>query len=201
MNDKKINTMDLPNDVKKLVNIRILKRIVPCAVLVVICALFLVFFGDRIFNTDVIEFKISCYILVMLVPFLITGVPYKLLDKSYCGTVERVDVVSGIGFKSSVNLKREMLYHKNIVLLTIKTDEGKILQKKVREEDVQNVKNLQAFREGDVVFHLLGSDHTVIISRGGSDKIGCAVCGSLNNIDDEKCHYCGYTVVKKQSKK
>ena len=109
--------MTLPKDLQIYCRNRILKRVIPCIILISVFATILTLWGSVIFNTDNKAFQTSCYVVVMLIPFVITGVPHKLIDSTYYGTVKKVDIVTTTDNDSSVKPTREHLYGTNHVVV------------------------------------------------------------------------------------
>ena len=186
--------MTLPNDLKKYCRNRILKRVIPCIILISVFATVLALWGNVIFNTHNKAFQTSCYIVVMLIPFAITGVPHKLFDSTYYGTVKKVDIVTTTDNDSSVKPTREHLYLKNTIYLSIEQPNGKLIYKKAYSGKARLQQNLNAYNEGDLVFHLYGTKTVVVLPNDTS--VHCSVCGSSNNIADDKCRDCGYSLIK-----
>ena len=122
--------MTLPKDLQTNCRKRIWKRIIPCIILVFAFATVLILWGTVIFNADNKTFQISCYIVVMLIPFVITEVPHKLIDSTYYGTVKKVDIVTTTDNGSSIKPTLEHLYSKNTIYLSIEQPDGKLIYKK-----------------------------------------------------------------------
>ena len=189
--------MTLPKDLQIHCRKRILKRVIPCIILISVFATILALWGSVIFNTDNKAFQTSCYVVVMFIPFAITGVPHKLIDSTYYGTVKKVDIVTTTDNDSSVKPTRERMYLKNIIYLTIETPNGKIIYKKAYSGKSRLQLNINAYNEGDLVFHLYGTKTVVVLPDSKDSTILCAVCGSLNNIENDKCRACNHSLIKR----
>lgn len=208
--------MKLPEDLVSYSRKYITKRIVLFTVLFVAFSLILYFFGNIILPTDVLPFRISFYILVLLVPFAVTGVPFKLIDHSWFGKVIKVDVEEGIEFADGAKAR---MYGTINFVLTIKKDNGKILYREVKASnhhisrnsldksvDIDNEairigsrKNehfLDDYKVGDKVFHLYGSKYIVVLPKTNDTQCKCAICGTLNKIDNMLCNDCRHTLIK-----
>ena len=193
--------MTLPKDLLLYCRKRILKRVIPCVILTCVFATILVLWGNVVFNTDNEAFQASCYILFMLIPFAITGVPHKLIDSTYYGTVKKVDIVTTMDNDSSVKPTREHLYLKNTIYLDIEKTNGKRIYKKVYSGKAQLQQNLNTYNEGDFVFHLYGTNTVIVLSNPPLSSVHCAVCGDSNNINDNICRSCGYSLIKRHERK
>ena len=189
--------MTLPKDLQSYCTKRILRRVIPCIILISIFATILALWGNFIFNTDNKVFKISCYVVVMLIPFIITGVPHKLIDSTYYGTVRKVDIVTTADSSSSIKPTWEHLYHKNTIYLSIERPDGKLIHKKAYTGKARLQQNINTYNEGDSVFHLYGTDTVVILPEANDTIVHCAVCGSANDVKNNKCRDCDHTLIKR----
>lgn len=188
--------MILPKDLQQYCRKRILKRVIPCIILISVFATILILWGNVIFNTDNKAFQTLCYIVVMLIPFVITGVPHKLIDSTYYGTVKKVDIVTTTDNDSSVKPTRENLYLKNTIYLSIEKPDGKLIYKKAYSGKVRLQQNINTYNEGDLVFHLYGTNTVVVLPDSNDSAVHCAVCGSSNNTEDDKCRDCNHSLIK-----
>ena len=188
--------MFLEKDLQKYCRKRVLTRIIPCIILVSVFATILILWGNAIFNTDNKAFQTCCYIVVMLIPFVITGVPHKLMDSTYCGTVKKVDIVTTTDNDSSVKPAREYSYLKNTIYLSIEKPNGKLIYKKVYSGKARLQQNINAYNEGDLVFHLYGTNHVVVLPDDKDSSVHCSVCGSSNSIKNDQCRNCGHSLIK-----
>ena len=188
--------MTLPKDLQIYCRNRILKRVIPCIILINVFATILALWGNVIFNTDNKVFQASCYIVVMLIPFVITGVPHKLIDSTYYGTVKKVDIVTTTDNDSAVKPTREHLYLKNTIYLSIEQPDGKLIYKKAYSGKARLQQNINTYNEGTLVFHLYGTNHVVVLPDANDSSVPCSVCGSSNYIADDKCRDCGHSLIK-----
>ena len=189
--------MTLPKDLKAYGRKKILQRVLPCALMFVSFGLILLEWGTVIFATRNKIFLISCYVVVMILPFVLTGVPHKLIDKTYYGTVTKVDVITALSCKSVVKVGGDMMwYTKNTIFLTVLLENGKTKRVKVYEGQTKLGQHLNTYKEGDKVFHLYGTNVTIVLPGSADISVQCTVCGTSNNINDDKCRDCGHSLVK-----
>ena len=196
MNKERIDMKDLPNDLRSHIRRVILMRAIPCAILLAACGALLFFLGERIFNMDNVQMRILCYIVVMLIPFAVTGVPMKLIDRTYCGEVLDARVKRTVDNESYVKPSLEHMYFKNTVYLEIRLDNGKEITVKAyegRDDDL----NPYFYHKGDRVFHLYGSRYTIVLPPETANAVRCPVCGIKNLKENGKCADCGHTLVTK----
>ena len=187
--------MTLPKDLQIHCRKRILKRVIPCIILISVFATILLLWGNIIFNTENKVLQISCYVIVMIFPFAITGVPHKLIDQTYYGTVKKVEIETTTD-SEYVRHMREYLYLKNTIYLTVEKSDGKLIHKKAFAGKARLQQNLNTYHEGDMVFHLYGTDTVVVFPDSADHTIHCVVCGSSNQIEDDQCRDCGHSLIK-----
>ena len=111
-----------------------LKRIVPCVLMLIAFAVALTFWGDVILPIEKEPVKSILYVVVMLVPFAVTGVPYKMLDRTYRGTVQKVEIRTTVDNAYHSKPTRESLYYKNTVFLHVMQENGVVIRQKASEK-------------------------------------------------------------------
>ncbi len=186
----------LPKDLRRFAIMQVLKRIIPCFILIIIFVTLLIIFGGRIFRNTNNAFRNSGYFLIMMIPFVITGVPLKLLDRTYSGVVTEVSMITTIDNESSVWPTIEGAYRKNTLYLTVNLSDGRNIRKKALEARADSIQPIEHYRKNDCVFHLYGSRYTVILPKTKDLSIICAVCGTANTSDHHVCRSCGHTLIK-----
>ena len=197
--------LKLPYDLKKYTVFTVLKRVIPCIVLLALISVLLCFFGERIFPADNIAFRGMLYAFALALPFVITGVPLKLFDSSWQGKITAVDIKDRWGF---TNEAIPRVYGKINVNLTVEKSNGDITFVEINErtytkflhyrvsENRKNEHFLDKYKVGDRIFHLYGTKHVVILKDGNEGPVICAVCRRENDIQNDTCCDCGHTIVK-----
>ena len=198
--------MQLPRELSEYLKKQKMKRIIPCAVMEVLIALILILWGNTIVRTDVLPFKIIVFLLMLLAPFLLTGVPMKVLDQPWSGEIIKVDIRDGVSFTADTDMHRP---HGTLTFaLSVRSDDGKVVMKEcgagtyttVWWERVQNTNPdhiANRYQVGDRVFQL-GKQYPIIVLPKSEEKIcQCAVCGRTNAIENEICEECGHTLIKR----
>ncbi len=181
----------LPLDLERFVHGRILWRVVPCLVLFEILIVCLALWGPFIIPIDNAAARWICYVLISSLPFLLFGVPHKLIDRTFCGKVVRVEVLTTVDSSSAV--KPVHIYRKNTVILYVLEPDGRRTRKKAYE----GCRPSDAYREGDRVFHLYGSTAVVRLPNAADATVQCAACGEENVKQLFRCRKCGRTLVKR----
>ena len=208
------NRPQLPKSLLKKRKMNIIIRVTSCCILFALFLFAIIMWGERIFPMpryspkSFLAVQISCYILFMTLPFLITGVPMKLFDSSWSGIVSNVEVKQSVGTYWRT-LGRFNVYDKQALILTIKKDDGKsakhtatsvgealkntmgILSAKT---DLPNqgkiTDHINDFKAGDRVHKYYGFKYLYIAPSAEGDQKRCIVCGHNNDNQRAKCLNC-----------
>lgn len=188
----------VPKDIKKFVLKKRLARIIPF-ICIEASAAVLLFFAPFLQNVSNLN-KILTFSAVTLLCCFFTGVPLKMIDRTWAGEVTRVQYRrirrSSTPGKPSVESWRQQDFELfNAFVLFIKTDKGRVIKRKAGEKLLIFTPNdKEEYAPGDYVVHVAGTDHTVILNR--KDNIRCAVCGASSEKGSETCHSCGYHLIE-----
>ena len=186
----------LPSDLHAFVLKKVLPRVILCVALLVTIALLMVFLGDTIFPSDSDIYRVKGLIVLsaIVIVLWLTGVPFKLIDQTFFGIVEKVDVTTVTDTNVPGRLSKDGFHTDNVVTLRIRTLNEKIKSKTIYRERVKQSEFFDQFKEGDKVFHLYGTDYTINLSNKTNAK--CSVCGKDNHIESDCCASCGHTLIK-----
>ena len=188
-------TLRLPRDLQGHVRRAVIKKTLPCALLLLAFGVVLYFWGERIFEILPPIARIAAYILTMLLPFAITRFPFCLFDQTFIGTVKRVHV------KNEFTMEKKELFSPSYTsrrliqaaYLDVQEPDGNERQVKIM---LGNNAIADEFHPGDTVFHLYGAKHAVILPELSGDHVECPVCGDDNRAELTHCHSCGHTLIK-----
>jgi ribosomal protein S27E len=183
----------LPRDLRGHVRRAVIKKITPCVLLLIAFGGAMYLFGERIFELVPPAVRVGAYVLAMLLPFVITRVPFCLFDRTFVGKVKHVHVqneyvaVKGLA-GSNLHISRTLA---TFVYLTLDLPDGK-------EKRIKTVQSgfIEEFKPGDTVFHLYGTNHTIVLPEMAGDHVECPVCGDDNRATLTECHSCGHTLIK-----
>ena len=183
----------LPRDLRGHVRKAVIKKITPCVLLLIAFGGAMYLFGERIFELVPPAVRVGAYVLAMLLPFVITRVPFCLFDRTFVGKVKHVHVqneyvaVKGLA-GSNLHISRTLA---TFVYLTLDLPDGK-------EKRIKTVQSgfIEEFKPGDTVFHLYGTNHTIVLPEMAGDHVECPVCGDDNRAELTACHSCGHTLIK-----
>lgn len=197
--------ISLPKDIKRYVRKTILLRFLKFIILAAISSFLIYFLNDRIME--------RCHILVYtillvglgIMPFWVSEIPLKLLDRSWRGTIKSVDIKEETG---TVTVSTRVYpYTNHIFILTVETENGRIIKAKAKEYGFSRRKNSQIphagnlqlhmndYKEGDIVYHFYGLRELFVIGQNRPMNVNCVVCGSENPRISTHCHHCGHTLL------
>ncbi|MBQ8862060.1 MAG: hypothetical protein IJ021_04890 [Clostridia bacterium] len=194
--------MKLPKDLEKRVRKTIWQKSKTCVLWFAALLILIIFFGDVVFPTKYMGMKIIGYILVLALPFIFTKFPFNLIDETYCGTIEHVEIKTSVvneflstSFRGGFGGAKGS-YKINTLYLHIVTPEGERIRRKVFSGKTDQGQFLDTYHAGDEVFHLYGTDTVVVLPTEADEHVACAVCGSVNEKENDFCRECGCTLVK-----
>ena len=178
-------------------------RIALCALLFIVIACFLCINAAAIFRPENRLMRIFISLILLSVPFIVTGVPHKTSDKTYVGRVESIYVetttgsnITGRYHNKSYNFGSRKVC--NIICLEIVTPDGKRAKKKVYTAPANRNQAFNIYQIGDTVFHLYGTESVVVLPQKKHTHFECAVCEDVNDVKNTVCRACGHTLIKSE---
>ena len=196
--------LKLPRDLRIFVTKAVLKRVVPCLLLLVTFSVALIFWGDVILPIEKEIVKVIVYTMVMLVPFVVTGVPHKMIDSTWVGEVLETKIVEENSFTNEV---RPRMYGSVNVILNVKMPNGKTKEIKLQGSTFAKHVNLlfaasgnanqteDFYSVGNTVFHLYSSSQYIVLPKAADKTVQCPICGIKNDKTHEKCDSCGHSLI------
>lgn len=188
----------IPSDIKKMVKRRVLTRLIVCSGVLALFIVFAILFGTRALRGVPPLGQIGIYIVYFLLPFLITGVPIKLLGSSWCGTLVNVEIkekiVNRILLAQSGFGSHTSLFYMNHIYLSIKSDDKQTIKRLVFKGESAKKEFVDFFHKGDEVIHVYGTKFVQKLPQKPDDHINCVVCGGVQPQDKKHCIFCGHTL-------
>ena len=186
----------VPEDLKKIGRNKIIGRVVAFEILLVASVLIL-YFADDWFNTVSVENKVITYIFFLAFPFVLSGFPHKLIDKTWSGTVVKSEVKTLVtrGFFESGPLKRRNYNFVYVVKDDEDFDTETVTNVKVREDG-----HLDLYNKDDKVIHVYGCDYLYVMPKKATDPVVCVLCGMKNYNEEDNagnrgyCKSCGHSL-------
>lgn len=179
------------------------KRAKQITVRIIIWLIFLLLFifiiinwGNKLFpqtlksRTGYAGLQIMFYILLLLIPCIISGVPFKLIDKSWSGTITAVIIEENL--KASKGGRPRLSKNHDLILM-IKRDDGKEIEYTVLSDTALREKmhyHENKVLPGDRVYKYYGFKYLYITPQRHHTHKGCIVCGSKNAVTEKRCWHC-----------
>ncbi|MBO7148407.1 MAG: hypothetical protein J6V93_00975 [Clostridia bacterium] len=194
----------LPNDIEvldKKARIKQKIRLYLCIILFIIAVAFVIIMRNRLFKSSNIGFGIFITVVILYLPFILTDIPARLKDFTYCGTIEDVTVKAA---KASDKSNARRLVDVNHIYLHIKAPDGKLFTHKAFSVSPYSVSfsHIQrVYVPGEKVFHICGSEFVTILPTKDDKTLPCPVCADQNVITNHICRGCGHTLIKEMPTK
>lgn len=196
----------LPEDIRYYVHKNVVKRITQCVLLEAFIGILLYLVGERMFSGFGIIGQITLYVLVLLIPFAVFGVPFRLIDHAWSGRIVDVKIETKVAFVKGA--PKMNAYWRDCVILFIETDEGKrirweaksfgrAMRKGFEDFDAGQIEHHENdFCKGDRVHHFYGLKELWLETDRHVDHLSCLICGQQNPTERKQCWHCGYTLFK-----
>lgn len=198
----------IPSDIKSYSQANTIKLIAKWLGFTLLISIVIFFINVR---ADQLKYKsIPVYITVFLLilPFFITKA-YKLFDKSWVGTIEKIEPNYHIEYDGSGytkwNFSNKTFTEK--LVLYIRTTNGKIKVYNAHEHSIAQSHEqtshkpseiMEHYQVGDTVIHIKGTRFLQVVEKEQSQNV-CVVCGNLENSENENCSRCGHTLKIKKN--
>ena len=195
----------LPNDLQEYVRKKTGRRVAKCVAFEAAVILFLLVLGNRVFSALGVILQSLVYVILLMLPFLLTGVPLAFIwDRNWSGTVTDVKV------KTKTAYTTDYQYLQNIIILTMVNADGKTFKKTVAVHNVQTSKGsvlvsyseakvehyMNDYQIGDEVYHFSGLPYPLVIGPNYKERTTCVVCGQETKSDQSRCWNCDHSLIK-----
>jgi len=187
---------EFPKDLKKYQLQSILKT-VACFLIAQTAACFL------FFKYSYPSLNSKNFLIHFLILFLPVFILFKLFKIPFHGVITNMEYKTATG----VSFIDRLLYNDNVIILTVKTDKGKIKTFKYKSfpspmykktpigvvyKDIQN--ELKKPFKGALIKTFWGLREYYIKFPNG--EVNCIVCGETNKADTDTCTSCGHSLIK-----
>lgn len=182
----------VPRDIKELTDKRIYKKVIFSVALMATLGVLLFLFGDTVFRSFGSPSREMLYAVLILAIPLSFGIPFSLIDSTWCGEITRVDIRTENTKSTVVGVGG--IYTKYFVDIEIKLDSGKLIDRTVFEGRVPTGRQFNMYQIGDRVVHIYGTKYIQVVHENESRPTVCVVCGTANPTENRKCDSCAHTL-------
>ena len=199
----------IPYSITYYVRKRLIRKIAWVVLATAALAVLFSLYGREIFGERAAPAFIAVVsVLLCLVPFFASGLPKRLLDRSFEGVVKEIksEVRVKYGHRGGRSIyapprnvtaptgaSRQVLRIHHYFLL-VETDDGKL--RRVSVADVLSGNPIShLYAVGDCVGHLAGTTGVYLIKAKNVYIRHCIICDSHGSADDTSCNCCGMPYV------
>ena len=189
----------LPHDIKEYIKKKMILSVSACVVLLIMICAILVCWGEMLFGGFGEYNMIAIYVILLLLPFVVTGAPIYLFDKSWHGVIANVELKTINSFKKGT---LKIMTCKVQLEVTIDRDDGKRVVKVFEEISPSSIpkdwtEKSMDFRVGEDIYHIVGLKHPLVVHKGHNELVKCVVCGLRNPSGNERCAACGHSLIER----
>ena len=181
----------LPDDLRRVLWKRnVLPFLLYLAWLMILTAVSIWVIYPHIKGTDSMVVAPTVYVAACILPIFLLKLPQKLTDRTFMGTVSYCKPYTRLYREVfRTNFKGEPIYLPYAELV-IETDSGKLIPMDLPLPDIYAP---PPWKVGDRVAHFRGSRHLIL-----ADKLPttCIVCYGISPEGEDKCVFCGHSLVK-----
>lgn len=186
----------IPEDLKKIGKKKKLSCVIIFEVLLLCSALILYFAKDWL-NSISFENKVITYIFIFALPFVLSGFPRKLMDKTWSGRVVKAELrrVSVKDYYSRFNFSRKWMPVVDII-----KDKDDFVSETTTNVKLTENGDLDMYSKGTKVVHVYGCDYLYVMPEKSTDPVVCVVCGMKNYNEEDNagnrgsCKCCGHSL-------
>lgn len=202
----------LPDDIRRKVKKNIIVRLSIFLLLEVLVGVAVFLTWERISHLPSNQIMLICTV-EFLLPVFISKVYKLVFDSSWYGTIIGIRTKSVPGKLHSTGSGRAYQAWDDVICLTIRKSNGKIIEYNAESFLPQYTSNVMEnynnksdisdsidnYRAGDTVYHFYGLKRLLVCSSDTPDRHICIVCGMKHNTKSEKCVLCGHTLISSQT--
>ncbi len=134
---------------------------------------------------------------IMVAPFIITGIPWKLRDRSFIGIVKTPIVKTFYGHVN--NLKEQDKAFNSLYLVIDTPFSKKDTKKRISTAESKYLQHLDVYRAGDVIYRLDGANYAFRFPTEEDGRRVCVICGLQGHDGWKTCNVCGYDYISGNS--
>jgi len=139
--------------------------------------------------------KILTFYIGVFLDIAVTGVPFKLIRRSWQGEVLGVKIKTSTETWNPSKPTASSWYTANTVILTLKTPKNNIIMETAETANARNTQaDIDRYKRGDYVAQINGTEYPAHYKLE-SNETRCVICGSYASNDLHECEQCGNPLV------
>ena len=186
----------IPEDLKQIVK----KKIIGCVIIfevLLLCAVLVLYIARDWLDTVSMENKVITYVFLLILPFVLSGFPFKLIDKTWSGTVVAAEMrrVSVRDYYSRFDFSRKWM-----PVVDVLKDKDDFVTETTTNVKLKENGDLDMYSKGSKVVHVSGCDYLYVMPQKATDPVVCVVCGMKNYNEENNagnrgsCQCCGHSL-------
>ncbi len=187
----------IPPDVKKYAlkkrNLRRFFRILIFLALMAFAVWQVFIVGHETFERVDLKGRIIGKTVILVAPFIIVGIPWKLRDRSFIGIVKTPIVKTFYGHLN--NLKEHNKAFNSLYLVIDTPFSKKDKKKRISTAESKYLQHLDVYRKGDVIYRLDGANYAFRFPTEEDGRRVCVICGLQGHEGWKSCRVCGYNYI------
>lgn len=206
-----VKSYELPRDVAEYVKACRIKKLAAFGGILLFCIVLMTYYRADIFPFWLSWRRGILFAVLVLAPFVFTGVPFCFMDSNWRGEVIDINYFTAGSIwagasagKSSVRMGTKSIVYRTsdskkigysaryTLAVTVKKSDGSIKREKVSTFGG----TISNYKIGDTVIHFKGLRELLIISKQDDGILNCVVCGCNNPKTREDCFSCKHTLLK-----
>lgn len=151
---------------------------------------------EKTFENVKTKYRIIATVVMLLIPFIASGVPFCFRDRSYVGVVKKVKVDTV--YKSDwalKNVRQGRDYNRVWLTVDIPTSKRHI-KRMVSSAEAKYLRHLEVYHEDDVLCYIDGTNYAFRYPENDDERRICVVCGLTAREISDRCEICGHTYIK-----
>ncbi len=169
-------------------------------------SLFTIQLFSRSFSESNKAVAITLTVIFLIFPFAVTGVPFKLIDFTWCGTITAINVKEGRASHAAGG--RGGIHRVNNLVLTVVTESNRKIKYTALSLAIKDIYSApyvqengkieyqeERFSVGDKVCKYYGFKYLFVLRQNDTDPKHCIVCGTVNLADRHRCLGCGSDLI------
>ena len=192
----------IPRDIKRYYLLRAGARVLVCAVLLAAVITGLTQNLNEILERG-ISYTVLMYTVLIVIVFVVTGVPIKLIDFTWQGEIVEHKTktiiqskMNGGNYKPLFDGYRAQLSeYRNILTVIVRLPNGdtvSFVACDTKDADVFE-SFISEYKVGTRVLHVYGTKHLQVIDDD-ADVVKCVICGEENEKAEGKCDKCKHSI-------